>query len=74
MKEVTITYCVPCGYLKRAMQTAELLKEEIDLEATLIPGTGGVFRVETGGEVIAQRTREHFPTTEEILELVRSHR
>lgn len=66
-KQVTITYCVPCGYIKRANLAAEALKEKLGIEATLVPGSGGIFKVEVGGEVIAQRTREHFPDADEIV-------
>jgi len=58
--------------LKRATQAAEMLKQQLGIEATLIPGAGGVFKVMSGSEVITQRTREHFPDTEEIVALVQN--
>jgi len=71
MQEVTITYCVPCGYLKRATQAAELLSEQLGIDAVLVPGRGGIFKVTIGDEIITQRTREHFPNAEEIVASVR---
>jgi selenoprotein W-related protein len=36
----------------------------------LVPGKGGIFQVHVGEELVAQRTREHFPDTEEIVTVV----
>lgn len=71
-KTVTITYCVPCGYIKRASAAAELLQEKLGVTSELIPGKGGIFQVHVGGELVAQRTRDHFPDTEEIVGVVDS--
>ena len=69
-KPVTITYCVPCGYLKRANEASEALQEKLGVTPELIPGKGGIFQVQVGTELVAQRTRDHFPDTEEIVALV----
>ncbi|HZM63970.1 MAG TPA: Rdx family protein [Candidatus Saccharimonadales bacterium] len=70
MKQVTITYCVPCGYIKRANLAAEALKAHLDVDVELVPGKGGIFTVEVNGKVVARRTQNHFPDTDEIVTIV----
>lgn len=70
MQKVTITYCVPCGYIKRANLAAEALRSQLGIDAELVPGKGGIFTVAIGDEVIARRTREHFPDANEIVTIV----
>lgn len=67
---ITITYCKPCGYLKRAEQTASLLNEKLNMNSTLIPGKGGIFEVAVEGKTVSKRTRSGFPTEDEIIEAV----
>lgn len=69
-KSVTITYCVPCGYLKRANLAAEALKDQLGIDPILVPGKGGIFTVEVNDTVVVRRTREHFPEADEIVALV----
>lgn len=70
--KINITYCVPCGYERRANALAEALSTELGVEASLIKGGGGIFKVTQGDKVLAARTRDHFPTTEEIVEAVKA--
>ncbi|MGY2809624.1 SelT/SelW/SelH family protein [Bradyrhizobium sp. USDA 4506] len=70
MKNVSITYCRPCGYEKRAKEAAALLRERLGVDATLIPGKGGIFEVKLGDEVVARRAKGHFPDAAEIVAAV----
>jgi selT/selW/selH-like putative selenoprotein len=69
---ITITYCVPCGYERRAREAATALKDELGIDATIIPGKGGIFKVAFGETILTKRTRDHFPATAEIVEIVRA--
>jgi selenoprotein W-related protein len=70
MKKVSITYCKPCGYERHATDAAAALQKELALAATLVPGTGGIFEVRVGDEVVAKRAKSHFPDTAEIVAAV----
>ncbi|BBC03556.1 MULTISPECIES: SelT/SelW/SelH family protein [Bradyrhizobium] len=74
MTNVSITYCRPCGYEKRAKEAAALLRERLGVDATLIPGTGGIFEVKLGDEVVARRAKGHFPDAAEIVAAVMAAR
>ena len=50
MKSVSIVYCKPCGYLKRATDAAAALEKLPGVTATLVPGRGGIFEVRVGGQ------------------------
>lgn len=71
MDTITITYCVPCGYERRARDAQAELKTQLGIEAKLIPGKGGVFKVAQGDTVLIQRTRDFFPTTLDVVNTVR---
>lgn len=70
MAEISIIYCKPCGYLKRAEDAASALRERLDIEAELVPGTGGIFEVRVDDKVVAQRSREGFPDPAEVVAAV----
>ena len=72
MFKVTITYCVPCGYEKRARLAASALQQQLGIEPELVPGKGGVFRVEVGGRTVASRAPRYFPNPDEIVTSVRA--
>jgi len=58
---ITITYCRQCGWLLRAGWMAQELLSTFAEElsgVTLVPGTGGVFRIERGDELIWERKRD----------------
>ena len=72
---VKITYCTQCKWLLRATwMSQELLttfSEEID-ELTLIPGTGGVFKVYANNQQVwCRKTMNGFPEITTLKKLVR---
>jgi haloalkane dehalogenase len=69
---VTITYCAPCGYEKRARDAAARLARELSINPVLVAGKGGVFRVSVGDQVLVSRGKGYFPDSGEIVEAVRS--
>ena len=70
MKTVSIIDCKPCGYENCATDAATALQKQLALAATLVPGTGGIFEVRVGDEVVARRVQGHFPDTAEIVKAV----
>jgi selenoprotein W-related protein len=72
---ISITYCTQCRWLLRAAWLAqELLSTfESDLAGvTLVPGTGGVFEVRVGDDVVWSRAdAARFPEAAELKRLVR---
>lgn len=76
---ITLTYCTQCRWLLRATWLAQELlttfaKEltEQEGEVVLRPGTGGVFQVHVGDEVIWDRRADGgFPDAPELKRLVR---
>jgi len=70
MTDVTITYCKPCGYEKRATEAASALKNALKVEAKLVPGKGGVYEVKVGGKVVAKRAQGHFPDAGDVVAAV----
>ncbi|RCW22668.1 selT/selW/selH-like putative selenoprotein [Ciceribacter lividus] len=67
MTDVTITYCHPCGYGKRAAQAADALQRELSVTTNLVAGKGGIFEVRVDGEIVAKRIKGHFPDAAEII-------
>ena len=72
---IEIEYCTQCRWLLRAAWLAQELlttfEEEIG-EVALIPGTGGVFEVRTGGSTLWSRNQEgRFPEAKELKQKVR---
>jgi len=63
MPTVTLTYCVPCGFRERALDTQEAilggLEGEID-RFELVMGDHGVFRVEVDEEIVYDKERDTF--------------
>ncbi|KWV58739.1 hypothetical protein AS156_03010 [Bradyrhizobium macuxiense] len=74
MTDLSITYCRPCGYEKRAKEVAALLRERLGLDAVLVPGKGGIFEVKLGDKVVAKRAKGHFPDAGEIVAAVAAAR
>jgi selenoprotein W-related protein len=73
--EVSITYCTQCRWLLRAAWLAQELLTTFESElsgVTLRPGTGGVFEVRVGDELVFSRAQagRHADLTE-IKQLVR---
>ncbi|MDG4594613.1 MAG: SelT/SelW/SelH family protein [Candidatus Contendobacter sp.] len=72
---VSILYCTQCHWLLRAAWLAQELlttfEEELG-EVALQPGTGGVFEIRVGEELIWSRRREgRFPEAKEVKQRVR---
>ncbi|MGL4281583.1 MAG: SelT/SelW/SelH family protein [Albidovulum sp.] len=58
---VTITYCTQCNWLLRSGWLAQELLSTFgqDLAAvTLVPGTGGIFRIDVDGEELWERVKD----------------
>ncbi len=73
MSTLSIIYCAPCGYEKRAREAVEALREATGMTPELVPGKGGVFRVVAGDETLIARAKGFFPTTNDIVSAVRGH-
>lgn len=72
---VSITYCTQCRWLLRAAWLAQELlttfEEELG-EVGLQPGTGGVFEIRVGNELIWSRKQEgRFPEAKEVKQKIR---
>lgn len=72
---VLITYCTQCRWLLRAAWMAQELlttfQEELG-EVALAPGTGGIFEIHVGDELIWSRAAAaRFPDIKELKQLVR---
>lgn len=46
------------------------LREELDVNATLVKGSGGIFTIAVNGTIVARKTLSGFPDDEEILRSV----
>ncbi len=72
---VSITYCTQCRWLLRAAWLAQELLTTFEQElgeVALRPGTGGVFEIQVGDELIWSRKQEgRFPEAKEIKQRVR---
>jgi selenoprotein W-related protein len=72
---ISITYCTQCNWLLRSGWMAQELLQTFatDLgEVALIPGTGGVFEIRLGEELIWERKRDQgFPGPKELKQRVR---
>ena len=74
---IEIEYCTQCRWLLRAAWTAQELlttfQDEIG-EVALQPGTGGIFEVRIGSDVLWSRAaQQRFPEMKELKQLVRDH-
>ena len=74
MSDVTIIYCRPCGYEKRAKEVAVALRRQLALEADLVAGKGGIFQVKLGDKIVASRSKGHIPGADEIVAAVTAAR
>ncbi|QFU14970.1 Rdx family protein [Microvirga thermotolerans] len=70
MASVTIRYCRPCGYEKRARAAASALGRRFGLDVDLVPGGGGVFQVLVDGRVATERAKGFFPDEAAIVAAV----
>jgi selenoprotein W-related protein len=74
-RRVEIIYCRQCRWLLRASWMAQELLTTFDLEigeVALVPGTGGIFEVRVGDELVwSRKERGRFPDIKELKQLVR---
>jgi selenoprotein W-related protein len=75
LPRIEIEYCTQCRWLLRAAWTAQELlttfQNEVG-EVSLQPGTGGIFEVRIGGDILWSRaTQQRFPEMKELKQLVR---
>ena len=74
-KRVEIIYCRQCRWLLRSSWMAQELLTTFDVEigeVALVPGTGGIFEVRVGDELIWSRKENgRFPDIKELKQLVR---
>ena len=74
---VSITFCTQCKWLLRSSWYAQELLSTFATslgEVRLVPGEGGVFRIEVDGDTVWDR-KQHggFPEIAELKVLVRDH-
>jgi len=73
--QITIHYCTQCNWLLRAGWMAQELLSTFGEElasVTLLPGTGGIFEIRCGEELIWDRKRDDgFPDAAELKRRVR---
>lgn len=74
MSGVSIIYCRPCGYEKRAKEAAAALRERLAVDAKLVAGSGGIFEVKVGDKTVAKRSEGHFPDAAEVVAAVAAAR
>lgn len=61
MAAIEIEYCVPCGLLKYAIESQQVLLETYGREldaVTLKPGHGGVFTIRIDGEPVFDKDED----------------
>ena len=46
------------------------MKDELDVEAQLIKGSGGIFEVAVEGQVVSKKALSGFPSEKEIVDAV----
>ena len=45
-----------------------MLKDELEVEASLVKGHSGIFEISVNGKVVAAKGRHGFPTEQEIVD------
>jgi selenoprotein W-related protein len=74
-RRVEIIYCRQCRWLLRASWMAQELLTTFDVElgeVALVPGTGGIFEVRVGDELVwSRKEKGRFPDIKELKQLVR---
>lgn len=72
---VTVTYCTQCNWMLRAAWLAQELLTTFGTrltEVALVPGTGGIFQVHVGDELVWDRKeRKGFPEVPVLKRIVR---
>ena len=71
---IEIEYCVPCGLLPAAEETAHAILEPLAEQVSglrLVPGRGGIFKVRADGEVIFDKARDGYDVEEIVSRVAR---
>jgi len=72
---IRIVYCTQCNWLLRASWMASELLQTFGPElasVTLVPGTGGIFEIWSGAELVWERKRDGgFPDVKALKQRVR---
>lgn len=72
---ITLTYCSQCNWMLRASWMVQELLHTFNTDiasVTLVPGTGGIFTITVGDELIWDRKRDDgFPDAAELKRRVR---
>jgi selenoprotein W-related protein len=72
---IEIVYCTGCRWLLRAAWVAQELLTTFEAElgeVALIPGSGGIFEVRAGSDVVwSRQTEGRFPEMKELKQRVR---
>jgi selenoprotein W-related protein len=75
LPRIEIEYCTQCRWLLRAAWMAQELLTTFETEiggVTLVPGTGGIFEVRSGGKALWSRKEAgRFPDIKELKQRVR---
>lgn len=72
MTDISIIYCKPCGYERRAADAAAALQRDLNVAAKLVPGSGGIFEIKVGDKVVASKASGRFPEHADIVAAVKS--
>ena len=67
MSDVEIEYCVPCGFLNRAVDLAETLLSTFGADVdsvSLVTGDHGVFKVRVDGAVVFDKAEDEYDVDE----------
>lgn len=72
---ISITYCTGCNWLLRSGWMAQEILSTFGTDiggVTLIPGTGGIFEIRVGDDLIWDRKRDGgFPDVKVLKQMVR---
>ena len=74
---IVFTYCTQCNWLLRTAWMAQELLSSFGQDlgsVTLVPATGGIFRIELDGALVWDRKEKGgFPDAKALKQLVRDH-
>jgi len=74
MSDVTIEYCVPCGFRERALEVQEVVLSGLEAELDsleLVMGDHGVFTASVNGQTVYDKEEDAYDP-DEIARNVRS--
>ena len=73
--QIQILYCTQCKWMLRAAWMAQELlttfENELE-EVSLVPGTGGIFEIRVGDEILwSRKEKKRFPHITELKQIIR---